>query len=67
MSRHPFVCPQCGSESLSVSASPPTLEDFYNSRCADCGHEMSEEKIKSQARIIAEKTLSEILSKQRKR
>jgi transcription elongation factor Elf1 len=51
----PFSCPQCHGEQFKVAAEVKSLEDFNGAICTNCGHVMTVDEVKKQARDEAVK------------
>ena len=51
----PFTCPRCQGEKFKVPSKVKSLEDFYGATCTNCGHAMTEDEVKKQARDEAVK------------
>ncbi len=61
MSKTPFRCPNCGSETFKVSGKIETMNDMRGAVCSQCGRAFSEEDVREHARKIANNAIREAL------
>jgi hypothetical protein len=55
----PFKCPSCSGQKFAVTSDPKSYDEFLGAVCPDCGHAITDEDIKRQARDIALKKAKE--------
>jgi hypothetical protein len=61
----PIKCPSCGNEKFVVVAAsePKTYDDLIGAVCSTCGHALTDEDVKENGRLLAEKLMKEFLTK----
>jgi uncharacterized Zn finger protein len=56
----PFKCPSCGSENpLATVVEVKSYDDLIGATCRSCGHKITDEDVKAQARAIALELIKE--------
>jgi hypothetical protein len=61
MSKIPFICKKCGSETFKTTSEPKSLDDFDGAVCANCGTTITKDDIERQTAKIAEKAIKDAL------
>lgn len=61
----PIKCPSCGGNKFAITTEAKSYDDLIGAVCPDCGHTLTDEEIKEQARELAIKLAKEAFKKGR--
>ena len=58
----PFTCPDCSEHTFETEAELESEKDLTTATCTNCGHQLTEEEIASQAEALPSGTIQKMLA-----